>query len=249
MDALRVEKISKDFGGIRALNDVSFHVGIGERLAIIGPNGAGKTTFFNVLNGQLKASSGKVFFFGKDVTGLPPFKKAQMGMSRSFQLTTLFPGLSVFENALIAYQGVEKSRFQAFRSIYSYKTIVNRTKDILGTMGLWDKRNQIAGAIAYGEQRKLEIALSLASMPKLLLLDEPNCGMTTEESRDIIERINDLKKDITILLVAHDMELVFGVADRIIVLHYGEVMAEGSCDEIKCDEQVKECYMGTQEVL
>ncbi len=246
MEALKVTSLSKDFGGVHALRDVSFSVEAGERLAIIGPNGAGKTTLFNVLNGQLAATAGRILFFGQDITRLPIYSRAHLGLARSFQLTTLFLNLTVLTNTLLAFQGTLPSRFQLFRPITAYRHLYDKAHELLNSMDLWEKRNEPVEAISYGEQRKLEIALSLASKPKLLLLDEPSCGLTTAESGDISSLIRKLGTVITVILVAHDMDLVFDIAERIIVLHYGEIIAEGTCDEISCDVRVREIYMGSE---
>ena len=248
MEALRVEGLSKDFGGVHALKDISFKVEAGEHIAIIGPNGAGKTTLFNVLCGQLTPTAGKVFFFGQDITDLSPFSRTHLGMARSFQIASLFLELSVLKNAMLALHGIKPSRFQMFRPATSYKDLFNEAEKLLSSMNLWDKRDEPVHAISYGEQRKLEMALSLASKPKLLLLDEPSCGLTASESADITSRIRNLGANITVVLVAHDMDLVFGVAQRIIVLHYGETICEGTCEQIRSDAKVKEIYMGTEEV-
>jgi branched-chain amino acid transport system ATP-binding protein len=247
MEALRVESLSKDFGGIRAVDKVSFQMEQGEHLAIIGPNGAGKTTLFNLLNGQIAPTAGKVYLFGQDITQMPSHKRTHLGMARSFQITALFINLSVLENMLLALQGTKPSRFQVFHSSTSYRQFYAKAEEILGSMDLWSKRDEHVHAIAYGEQRKLEIALSLASDPKLVLLDEPSCGLTAVESADITSRIRKLGEKITVLLVAHDMDLVFGVAQRILVLHYGEIIIQGTCEEIRTNDKVKEIYMGIEE--
>ena len=248
MEALRVERLSRDFGGVQAVKDVSFEVEAGEHMAIIGPNGAGKTTLFNLLCGQLPPSGGRVFFFGQDVTHLPPHKRTHLGIARSFQIASLFLDLSVLKNTLLAFQGKRPSRFQMFRSASSYRDLARKAEQLLGSMGLWEKRYEPANSISYGEQRKLEIALSLASEPKVLLLDEPSCGLTASESADITSRIRNLGEDITVILVAHDMDLVFGVAQRIIVLHYGMTIIEGNCEKIRTDPKVREIYMGSEEI-
>lgn len=247
MDALRVEHLSKDFGGVHAVCDVSMSVEAGERLAIIGPNGAGKTTLFNLLNGQLPPTNGRVYLFGQETTHMAAHRCAHLGIARSFQATTLFLNLTVLDNILLALQGTRPSRFQMFRSATAYEHLYTKARELLDSMDLWEKRNDPVHAVSYGEQRKLEIALSLASEPKLLLLDEPSTGLTTAESAEVISMIRNLGKDITVILVAHDMDLVFGVAERIIVLHYGEIIAEGTPEEISTDSRVKEIYMGAEE--
>ena len=247
MEALRVEDLSKDFGGVRAVQHVSFSVETGEHLAIIGPNGAGKTTLFNLLGGQLHPTGGRVYLFGQEITNVAAISRAHLGIARSFQLTSLFLNLTVLENILLALQGTRPSRFQMFRPASAYKHLYTKAKELLDSMDLWRKKDDPVHAISYGEQRKLEIALSLALEPKLLLLDEPSTGLTTAESADITSMIRNLGRDITVILVAHDMDLVFGVAERIIVLHYGEIIAEGTGEKISTDPRVKEIYMGSEE--
>jgi branched-chain amino acid transport system ATP-binding protein len=247
VEALAVKNLSKDFGGLRAVNNVSFQIESGEHTAIIGPNGAGKTTLFNLLSGQLLPSGGSVTFFGEDITHLPSHKRAHLGLARSFQIASLFIKLSVLKNTRLALQGIRPSRYQMFRPAIGYKDILSRAEELLTSVDLWDKRNEPASAISYGEQRKLEIALSLASDPKLLLLDEPSCGLTASESSDITNRIRNLGTKITVILVAHDMDLVFGVAQRIIVLHYGEMILDGPSEAIRDNPKVKEIYIGTED--
>jgi branched-chain amino acid transport system ATP-binding protein len=230
------------------VQNVTFEVAAGEHLAIIGPNGAGKTTLFNLFSGQLTPTAGRVIFFSQDITNLPTHHRIHLGMSRSFQIASLFLKLSVLQSMRLALQGIRPSRFQMFRSAASYKNILAKAEELLRSMDLWEKRNVPVNAISYGEQRKLEIALSLATEPKLLLLDEPSSGLTADESADITGRIRNLGTNITVILVAHDMDLVFGVAQRIIVLHYGELILDGSCDKVRTDPKVKEIYMGTAKI-
>lgn len=246
MEALRVESLSKNFGGVQALHNVSFNVEAGEKLAIIGPNGAGKTTLFNVLNGQLSPTAGRIYFYGEDITNLPTYRRAHLGQSRSFQITSLFVRLTVLENCLLALQGTRLSRFQVFRPITAYKHLFAKAQELLGAAGLWDKRDEPVRNISYGEQRKLEIAMTLALEPKLLLLDEPSAGLTAGEGAAIVDMIRGLR-GITTLVVAHDMDLVFGVAERIMVLHYGEIIAQGKPEEMKVNPRVREVYMGVEE--
>jgi len=247
MEALRVEGLSKNFGGVWAVNNISFSVEKGEKLAVIGPNGAGKTTLFNLLNGQERATSGRIFSFGQDITHMPTHGRAHIGQARSFQLTSLFPNLTVLVNALLAVQGTRPSRYQPFYPITSYKQVLARARALLEDMDLWGRRDDAVQSLGYGEQRRLEIALSLASAPKLLLLDEPSCGLTPAESADLIGMIRRLGPDITALVVAHDMDLVFDLADRVMVLHYGEIIADGRPEEIQTNRWVREIYMGLEE--
>lgn len=249
MEALKIERLQKDFGGVRALHNVSFSVDVGERLAIIGPNGAGKTTLFNIINGQLSPTVGCVYFFGHDITRMPVHSRAHLGMARSFQRNSLFSHLTVLDNILLAVQGARRHRFQMFRSINAYKEIFTRAEELLRAWDLWEKRGDLTSNIAYGEQRRLEIALSLASEPRVLLMDEPSCGLTAAETGVVIEKIRTLGKEITVILVAHDMDLVFGIANRIVVLHYGEIVAEGAPEEIRDDSRVKKIYMGAETSL
>lgn len=246
MEALRVEDLSKEFGGLVAVHRISLKINEGEHIAIIGPNGAGKSTLFNLLGGQLKPTSGRVFFEGQDITWMSPYHRAHMGIARTFQILNLLKELTVIENVLLALQGTRRSRFQLILPMRKYGQLLSRAETLLSSMDLWDRRDDIVHTLSYGEQRKLEILLSLAAKPKLLLLDEPSSGLTTAESSEITEAINHLESGITVIFVAHDMDLVFGVAQRIIVLHYGEIIVEGRPDEIQNDPKVREIYMGPE---
>jgi len=248
MEVLKVEGLSKRFGGVYSLEDVSFSVSGGERLAIIGPNGAGKTTLFNVLAGQLSATRGRVYLFGQEITNIAPNRRARLGMARSFQISNLFFNLTVLDNTLLAIQGRRARSFQMFRSIETYGDMFAKAKKLLSTTDLWEKRDDLVRNMSHGEQRNLEIVLSLASEPKVLLLDEPTAGLTEAESANIFKLVSGLGSDTTVLFVAHDMDLVLNVADRIIVLHYGHTIAEGTPEEIQANPKVKEVYMGIKEL-
>jgi len=243
---LEIRDVSMHFGGLAALTDVSFGIEPGERLALIGPNGAGKTTLFNVLTGQLHPSAGEVLFRGHDITHASVFSRTHLGMARSFQITSLFPHQSVKVNALIALQGTKKGRYNLVSYLMKDKHMQAEAQRLLESHGLWDLREATVSSLAYGLQRKLEIALSLASDPELLLLDEPSCGLTTTESAEITALIKDLGSKITVLMIAHDMDLVFGVAERVMLLHYGRIACEGTCDEIRSNQMVRDIYMGTR---
>jgi len=247
MEVLIVEGLSKNFGGVQALCNVSFNVKEGERLAIIGPNGAGKTTLFNLLSGRLPVTAGRIYSFGNDITNMAEHQHIHFGLARSFQVSSLFPELTVLENVLLAIQGTKPYRFQVFRRIFGYTELFAKAQELLEAMDLWEKRDQIVQDIAYGEQRKLEIALSIASEPKVLLLDEPSSGLTAAETAGIIDMIHSMGSNFTVLLFAHEMDLVFGLAERIIVLHYGKIIVEGTPDKIQADSRVKEIYMGIEE--
>jgi branched-chain amino acid transport system ATP-binding protein len=242
---LEVQDLSVHFGGLAAVKNVTFSIEQGERLGMIGPNGAGKTTLFNLLTGQLKPTTGKVVFKGQDITHKAVHARTQLGMARSFQITSLFPNETVLTNAKIAMQGTRAGRYRIWGAFTRDKGLQDSAQEMLESIDLWDKREEVVSSLAYGEQRKLEMGLSLASEPELLLLDEPSCGLTPTESADITERIRALGKKITVLMIAHDMDLVFGVAERIILLHFGEISCEGTCDEIRANQTVKDIYMGS----
>ena len=247
MEALRVEGLSKNFGGVSAVDNVSFGVEVGERLVIIGPNGAGKTTLFNLINGQLPATSGRIFFLGQNITAIPTHRRAHLGQARAFQIISLLLNLSVVDNALLALHGTKPYRFKLFRPITHYKLISDKVQETLKALDLWGKRDELVKNLSYGEQRRMEIGLSLGLQPKLLLLDEPSAGLTMEECSGIIDMIKNLGLDITVIIVDHDMDLVFGVAERIIVLHYGQIIADGTPEQIQTDPRVKEIYLGIEE--
>lgn len=229
------------------MNDVSFAVGIGERVAIIGPNGAGKTTLFNLINGQIQASSGRIYFFGRDVTDLPTHRRTHLGQARAFQIISLLQRLTVLENALLTLHGTRPSRFKMFRPMEEFHDVFDEALQTLEGLALLDKRNERVENLSHGEQRRLEIGLGLAMRPRFLLLDEPSAGLTKEEGAEVIGIIRNLESEITVLMVDHDMEMVFEVAERVIVLHYGEIIADGTPQEIEADQRVREIYMGVEE--
>jgi branched-chain amino acid transport system ATP-binding protein len=247
MEALKVDGLSKNFGAVLALHNISFTIETGERVAVIGPNGAGKTTLFNLLSGHLSVKTGRIYFLGRDITTMATHRRVHIGLGRSFQLTNIFLNLTVLDNILLALQGTQASRFQMFRSIMNYERLSIKAEELLGSIDLWEKRDEIAKEIGYGEQRKLEIALCLAPEPKLLLLDEPSSGLTTTESASLADMLRNVGGNTTVLVVAHDMDLVFGLAERIIVLHYGEIITEGTPEEIRADPRVREIYMGIEQ--
>ncbi len=246
MVILEVEKVAQNYGGLKVLMDISFRLTAGERVALIGPNGAGKTTLFNVLSGFVPLSAGKISFLGREITQLPPEARASLGLARSFQISSLFPQLSVLTNVLLAIHGIQPARYHLFRSIRAYKDDLLRARELLELVDLWGKRDSLISALGHGEQRQMEIILSLASRPKLLLLDEPSAGLSTGESDKLIEMIHDLVADTTVLLTAHDTDLVFTLAERVMVLYYGEIIAQGTPEEIQNDPKVREIYLGSE---
>ena len=247
MVILEVEKVAQNYGGLSVLMDISFRLMAGEKTAIIGPNGAGKTTLFNVLSGFVPLSAGRIHFLGQDITHLQPEARTSLGLARSFQISSLFPQLSVLTNVLLAIQGIQPTRYHMFRPITAYRDNFAQARELLELVDLWKKRDSLISTLGHGEQRQMEIILSLASQPKLLLLDEPSAGLTAGESDKLIDMMHSLVADTTVLLTAHDTDLVFQLAERVMVLYYGEIMAEGSPEEIQNDPKVKEIYLGGEE--
>ena len=243
--ALSVSRISRSFGGVRAVQDVDFSLATGERRALIGPNGAGKTTLFNMIAGELAPSEGRIALFGRDVTRLPPERRAALGLARTFQMNTLFPNLTVIENALLAVHGVEPTKLRLHRPVASYQALHERARAVLASVGLSGRDDLVANTLSHGEQRQLEVALALASRPRILLLDEPTAGLSLAESRQLTRLLTRLDPEMTLLVIEHDMEVVFGMTERITVLHYGKVVADGTRDEVKANPLVAEIYLGT----
>jgi branched-chain amino acid transport system ATP-binding protein len=249
MALLEARELTARFGALAAVDNVTFSVERGERLAIIGPNGAGKTTLFNVLTGQLKPSSGNVLFKGQDITNSSAFARAHLGMGRSFQITSLFADETVLINAMIAVQGTKRKRY-GMRSFFTKdRELRADAQKLLESADMWELREEIVKSLAYGQQRKLEIALSMACDPEVLLLDEPSCGLTTAESAEITSRLRDLGSQFTLIVIAHDMDLVFGVAQRLILLHYGQIVCEGTPESIRSNQTAKEIYMGSRKSI
>jgi branched-chain amino acid transport system ATP-binding protein len=241
---LQVEGLTKSFGGLMVLKNVSFTLEAGQNIALIGPNGAGKTTLLNVLNGLQPFESGRVFFCGQEITHAAPHKRVSMGIARSFQVNALFPNLSLITNVLLAVQGTRKCRFQMLRPLSAYRENIAKAKELLESAGLWEKRNSMAASLSHGEQRQVEIILALASQPKLTMLDEPSSGLSRSETADFINVVRTLMRDTTIFFSAHDMELMFRLADWVLVLYYGEIIAQGKPEAIQNNAKVKEIYLG-----
>jgi branched-chain amino acid transport system ATP-binding protein len=243
---LSIEGLSKNFGGLQALHDLSLEIQPGERRAIIGPNGAGKTTLFHLIGGQLSPSSGRIFLFGQEVTKLPPFRRAALGLARTFQIITLFLDLTVMENILLAVQALDSVRFVLYRPLTGYRNIVSQARSLLEQWNLWEKRRTLVRHLSYGEQRQLEILLALAQMPRVLLLDEPTAGLSPVETQQVVAMIQHLDPSITVLLIEHDMDVAFQVAQQITVLHNGRLLAVGPPEAIRKDSTVAEIYLGVE---
>jgi branched-chain amino acid transport system ATP-binding protein len=243
---LRTKGVGRLFGKFVALKDVSAEFSRGAITSIIGPNGAGKSTYFNLLSGALQPSSGTVEFEGRDVTGLPQHRFAHMGIAKSFQITNVFPQLSTRENIRIGLQALV-SRYDLWRPRARLRELSEQADELLALVGLYDARERTAKTLAHGEQRALEIGMALASRPRLLLLDEPTAGMSPEETRTMMELIVKLASERTVILVEHKMKLVLGISDRILVLHHGELLAEGTPQQVRQNEAVKRVYLGQRE--
>jgi branched-chain amino acid transport system ATP-binding protein len=247
MEVLRVEGLHKNFGGLHILEDISFTVETGAKIALIGPNGAGKTTLFNVLGGQLPVTSGHIFLSGKEITHLTPNRRLHLGLARSFQINNLFFNLSLLDNLLLALFGAERSHIQMFHSLETRKDLLTSAQQLLESMGLWERRFDTLATLSYGDQRLVEIAFALASKPKVMLLDEPSAGLPTAEAANFANTIRNLLGDTTLLFCAHDMDLVFNLADTIMVLCFGKILAQGVCQEIRANPRVQEIYLGSEE--
>ena len=241
---LQVEGLAKRFGGIVATDNLSLDVVQGELHAIIGPNGAGKTTLIAQLSGQLRADSGRIHFAGDDITALPPHKRSLLGLARSFQITSLFLDLSVLDNVALAVQAHVGHSFHFWRDARKDGALRAPARAALERAGLADRAEWPAASLSHGEHRQLELAMALAGQPRMLLLDEPMAGLGPEESARMVTMLRALKSELTILLVEHDMEAVFALADRITVLVYGRVIASGTPDNIRADAKVREAYLG-----
>ncbi|WP_435179482.1 ABC transporter ATP-binding protein [Halorussus sp. AFM4] len=252
MGLLETTDLTKSFGGLTAVDRVNLDIEEGESVSVIGPNGAGKSTLINLITRMLDASSGDIRFKGDSIVAAEPHEVVQRGVSRSFQTASIFPDLTVEENAQIAALAAEHGsfRFNFLRRRDSYGEVDDLARRMLDAVGLWSQRNVTAVDLPYGDKRRLEIGIALASEPDLLLMDEPTAGMSPEETANTVELIEEVKEelDLTIMLVEHDMEIVFNVSDRIVVLNRGSVIAEGTPEEVQGDPEVQEAYLGGVEV-
>jgi branched-chain amino acid transport system ATP-binding protein len=245
LQALQLKGLSKSFGGLAAVREVSLEISAGERKAVIGPNGAGKTTLFNLITGVFPSSSGSIFLFGKEVTSWPAHKRTALGMARTFQVTSLFPKLTVLDNVLLALAGVGRTKMVMWKPLASYKHFQERAKELLESAGYWERRDTEVRNLSHGEQRQIEVVLGLASEPKSLLLDEPCAGLSSGESREMAEFLKRLDPSLAILLIEHDMDVVFDVVHDVSVLHFGAVVESGPCKQIKSSQRVQQIYLGT----
>jgi len=242
----RIEGIGKSFGGLMAVNDVSFNIEEGELSSIIGPNGAGKTTLFNLFTGHLLPDKGRILFKEKEITGLSSHEICRKGIGRSFQRTNIFPRLSVFDNVQVAVMSWRKKSRNIF--LRAQRLLREETDEILESVGLGDKTEKTAGLLAHGDQRRLEIGIALGSYPELLLLDEPTAGMSPEESERTVDLIQGLarEKGLTLLFIEHDMNVVFRISEKIRVMHMGAVIAEGKPEEVRANEEVQRIYLAEE---
>jgi branched-chain amino acid transport system ATP-binding protein len=243
---LELRGIYKDFGAVKVLLGINLDIREGERHAIIGPNGAGKSTLFNLITGKYSPTRGRIFLKGKDITGANPFKPARMGMARSFQITNIFPTMTVFENVRNAVLSMNKIRYNMFSRLSRMDGINRQTEEVLGQIGLLERKGEIAGELSYGQQRALEIGLTIATNPELILLDEPTAGMSSEETREAVKLIGRVTAGKSLIIIEHDMEVVFSLANRISVIYYGQILASGPPEEIRNDQKVKDVYLGEE---
>src|SRR3990172_2894996 len=243
---LQLVGVTKRFGGVTAANRVTLTVAAGERRIIIGPNGAGKTTLFNLISGTFPPTAGSIHLFGEDITGLASHRRVARGLGRTFQIITLFATLTVSQNVLLALLGRHPARFVALRSPGRSPALYQEAAERVRSVDLLERRDEAARLLSNGEQRRLEILLALAQRPRLLLLDEPMAGLSPGERQAVLALLGQIGREIPLVMIEHDMDLALDVADRVTVLHYGEVIAEGSPAEIRANPAVQEIYLGEE---
>jgi branched-chain amino acid transport system ATP-binding protein len=247
MIVLEVDNIDVRFGGVQALTGCQLSVETGERRAILGPNGAGKTTLFNVISGMIKPTNGTIRFFGRDVTRSPAHARASIGLSRTYQITNLFPNLSVMENLILGLQALTSTKYVFFKTLSSFADLLASAESLLKEWGLEGRKDHPVRMLSHGEQRQLEIILALSTGPKVLLLDEPTQGLSSAETALVVPMVKALDPSTTVLFIEHDMDVAFQMADRITVLYYGSVLAEGSEEDIRGNPAVAEVYLGIED--
>ena len=240
---LKTKNLSKNFGALRAVNDVNLGIGSGVH-SIIGPNGAGKTTLFNLVTGFLKPTEGKIFYQGKEITNLAPYEISKGGMARSFQITSIFPELTVYENVRLAVQSRLKASYNFLISFKTLKGVDEKTKNTLSLVGLLELADLKAKNLSYGLQRGLDIGISLATDPKVILLDEPTSGMDRKDTDQIIQLITDISRRMPVVLIEHNIDIVLSISNVVTVLHQGEILSEGTPSEIQKNDKVQEAYLG-----
>ena len=243
--ALRLVEVTRRFGGVTAVAEVTLDVAPGARHGIIGPNGAGKTTLFNVISGELGASEGRIDLFGKDITKMSPRHRVEMGLGRTYQITRTFATLTVRENLMLAVNGLNKAKFSMLRPWKSYRAQADEVEELAERFDLKDRLNNLASDLSHGELRQLEVALALALKPRLLLLDEPGAGLSPGERVGMRTLLKRLPEDLTLVMIEHDMELIRDVVESIHVLHFGKVVAVGATAAIQADERVRDIYLGS----
>jgi branched-chain amino acid transport system ATP-binding protein len=242
---LDLRDVTKNFGGLRATDNVSFQVQVGERRAIIGPNGAGKTTLFNLICGELLPSAGSIHLFGTAVTKLPAHRRIALGLARTFQVTNLFPELTVLENLILAALGTDRTKFVMYRPMASHRRFYEQAEEFLVEFDLADQRDTPVKFLSHGEQRQIEVCMALIGKPRLLLLDEPTAGLSPAETSSFKETLKLIDPAITLLLIEHDMGVAFALADIITVFHLGKLHTSGTVEEIKANEDVQNIYFGS----
>ena len=243
MAALQIAHLKKSFGGLPAINDVSFEVAAGERRLIIGPNGAGKTTFFNLITGDLVRDAGSIRLLGHEVSRLAPHRRAHLGLARTYQIITLFPKDTLEHNVALSLLGLSKTRWNSFASLRNY-SFYESARQVLAQVGLDGLARRPLAEVPYGDQRRVEIAMALAQRPKVLLLDEPLAGLSREERVAVKQLIAAIPRDVTVVMIEHDMDTALDMAERITVLHYGRVIVEGTRAEVVADPRTREVYLG-----
>jgi branched-chain amino acid transport system ATP-binding protein len=244
MSVLAVHDLEKSFGGLRVTAAVSLAVEPGERRLIIGPNGAGKTTLFNLITGELRPDAGSITLFGSDITRVPSRRRAHLGMARTYQIITLFPGETLLRNVTLSLLGLSRLRWNPLVRLDGQQALIDQARAVLAQVGLEHLAARPLGQTAYGERRRVEIAMALGQNPRILLLDEPFAGLSIDERRDVLRLVGSIPRDVTIVMIEHDMDVALDFAERITVLHFGKVVVEGTRAEVVADPRTKEIYLG-----
>ena len=244
MTALAVTSLSKSFGGLRVTASVDLNVALGERRLIIGPNGAGKTTLFNLITGEIAPDSGSIELIGRDITRAACRRRAHLGMARTYQIITLFPHDTILRNVTLALLGLSPLRWNAFLDLDRQQHLIDRAREALARVGLEAIAERPLAQTSYGERRRVEIAMALAQNPKVLLLDEPFAGLSIDERRDVQKLLAAIPRDVTVVMIEHNMDVALDFADRITLLHFGEVIVEGTRSEVVADPRTREVYLG-----